>query len=242
MCQLLDQGTLSPKWAHVICSLVALVVQTVRAHPQNVQDCRVKCEAHHRAYQGHSPCCPMMQIIRLSSPAITPNTDANDFTLPDFAGSRSKAFSDLYEFEPGEEESKWNLLQTPQAPPARARHVAFAVDENHMLIFGGVDKRNRFDDTWIFNCQTKLWTKLEPTGCVHKDEQGIVRVISPGARAHFAAAQFFNTILVYGGYGGAGVVYGDLWALHVNLEASDCDKLRYASRDADHAHFNSKFM
>jgi hypothetical protein len=153
--------------------------------------------------------------------------------LSNCAGSKSKAFNDLYEFDPGEEESKWNLVQTPNAPPARARHVAFAVGENHMLIFGGVDKRNRFGDTWIYNCQTKLWAELEPTGYQHKDDQGVESVIRPGPRAHFAAAQFFNTILIYGGYGGAGVVYGDLWALHVDMQASESGKLRFASSLAD---------
>ena len=99
-----------------------------------------------------------------------------------------------------------------------------------MLVFGGVDKRSRFDDTWMYNCPTKTWTQLEAHGWRHKDERGVEQVTRPGARAHFTASKFFDRIFIFGGYGGAGVVYGDLWVLHVDMSAPDEDKLRCAVR------------
>jgi hypothetical protein len=152
----------------------------------------------------------------------------------------------LYEFKAAEEASaygelgekeaqattnlaRWNLIQTPTTPPVRARHAAFELDDNHMLIFGGVDKKKHYADTWIYSCLDESWTHVEPKGFEVRDKQGHVTVVRPGARAHFAAAKILNKIVIHGGYGGGGIVYGDLWALHVDLDASKGDKLRYAS-------------
>ena len=145
------------------------------------------------------------------------------------AGKPAQSFNDLYEFEPGEDESKWTTVVTTNAPPPRARHVSFAIDENNMLIFGGVDKRNRFSDLWVYNCPTKTWSLVEADGYEHVDEEGTTRVIKPGARAHFTATKFANRIIIYGGYGGAGIVYGDLWVLHIDMEDGSLPKLRCSS-------------
>jgi dynein heavy chain, axonemal len=134
---------------------------------------------------------------------------------------KAQSFNDLYAFDPGEDESKWSLVHTTNAPPPRARHVSFALDDNTMLIFGGVDKRNRFGDLWVYNCPTKTWQQVKADGCNHTDENGDNSIIWPGARAHFTATKFADRIFIYGGYGGAGVVYGDLWVLHITLREGD---------------------
>eukprot|EP00892_Ulva_mutabilis_P002200 jgi/Ulvmu1/11981/UM082_0060.1 len=132
---------------------------------------------------------------------------------------KAQAFNDIYEFEPGDEESKWTLIAAASCPPARARHAAFALDDDHLLIFGGVNKRERYEDLCIYSCPTKTWSKAAAQGCTFVNESGAESIISPGPRAHFTAAKASNRIFMFGGYGGAGIVYGDLWVLHVEGDA-----------------------
>jgi hypothetical protein len=131
------------------------------------------------------------------------------------ADKRAQSFNDLYEFEPGEEDSKWTLVHASNPPPSRARHAAFELDECHMLVFGGVDKHDRFADLWIYNCQTRAWKEVEAQGYEYTDENGASSIIRPHARAHFTATKFFDHIIIFGGYGGAGIVHGDLWILNL---------------------------
>ena len=144
------------------------------------------------------------------------------------AGQKAQSFNDIYELEPGEEQSKWMHVHATNPPPPRARHVAFALDDNHLLIFGGVDKRARFNDLWVYNCPTRAWTQVTAEGSEHTDESGKTSVISPAPRAHFTANKFFDRVFIFGGYGGAGIVHGDLWVLHVDLQGADVPKLRCA--------------
>lgn len=132
-----------------------------------------------------------------------------------FADNKAQAFNDIYEFEPGDEESKWTLISAVNPPAARTRHAAFALDDENLLIFGGVNKRDRYDDLCVYNCPSKTWSNVQAQGCSHVSESGVESVISPGPRAHFTAAKASNRILIFGGYGGAGIVYGDIWVLHV---------------------------
>lgn len=129
----------------------------------------------------------------------------------------------MYEFEPGEDESKWTAVAPSNAPPPpRTRHAAFALDENHLIIFGGVNKRDRYADLWVYNCPSKTWTHVEAEGFPYNDPNTeTTSVIFPGARAHFTAAKCENKIFIFGGYGGAGIVYGDLWVLHLGLDPDD---------------------
>lgn len=131
------------------------------------------------------------------------------------ADGKAQAFNDIYEFEPGDEESKWTLISATNPPAARARHAAFALDDDNLLIYGGVNKRERYGDLWVYNCPSKSWSTFKAEGCSHVSENGVESIISPGPRAHFTAAKASSKILIFGGYGGAGIVYGDLWVLHV---------------------------
>lgn len=84
---------------------------------------------------------------------------------------------------------------------ARAR--ADQVDGKRLLVFGGLDKRSRYNDAWLFNVERREWTALKLAGPC------------PEPRAHFTATRIGDRVLVFGGYGGCGAVFNDLWALHV---------------------------
>jgi dynein heavy chain len=77
------------------------------------------------------------------------------------------------------------------------------IDDTHLLIFGGLDKRARLNDAWLFNSEEKDWVQLKVDGQ------------APQPRAHFTATKFGNRIYIFGGYGGSGEVFGDLWALEL---------------------------
>lgn len=145
----------------------------------------------------------------------------------------------MYEFEPGDDESKWTLVPAANPPAARTRHAAFALDDENLLIFGGVNKRDRYDDLCIYNCPSKSWSTVQAQGCSHVSESGVESIISPGPRAHFTSAKASNRIFIFGGYGGAGIVYGDLWVLHVECDGDSNFKFRC---DTFHAFLNSADM
>ena len=85
------------------------------------------------------------------------------------------------------------------------------LDANHLLIFGGIDKRTRYNDVWVLNYEEKAWKQVEVAP--DPEAPGV-----PEPRAHFTATRFGNKIFIFGGYGGSGQVYSDTWILHVDDE------------------------
>lgn len=83
--------------------------------------------------------------------------------------------------------------------------TAWQVDDKRLLVFGGLDKRIRYNDAWLFHTDTKDWVQLQlPEGAP-----------CPEPRAHFTATKVGSRVLLFGGYGGSGQVYNDLWALSI---------------------------
>jgi len=84
-----------------------------------------------------------------------------------------------------------------------ASYTTLQVDEKTLLLFGGLDKRARYNDVWLFSWDDKEWTQVHTEGP------------APKPRAHCTATRFGSRILLFGGYGGCGEVYNDLWALNL---------------------------
>jgi len=82
------------------------------------------------------------------------------------------------------------------------------VDDKRMLVFGGLDKRTRYNDAWLFLTDSKEWVQLQLQGPC------------PEPRAHFSATKIGSKVFLFGGYGGAGQVFKDLWALSIGPDAS----------------------
>jgi hypothetical protein len=76
-----------------------------------------------------------------------------------------------------------------------------------MLVFGGLNKRTRYNDVWVLNVEDKAWQQVEVT----PDEEGGG---APEPRAHFTATLFGTRVFIFGGYGGSGQVFSDMWVLH----------------------------
>lgn len=77
------------------------------------------------------------------------------------------------------------------------------IDDKHLLIFGGINKRERYNDVWVLSLDDKTWTQVAPEGP------------APEPRAHFTATRFGSRIFIFGGYGGSGQVYNEMWVLHI---------------------------
>ena len=62
-----------------------------------------------------------------------------------------------------------------------------ALDDKHLLVFGGIDNKTRYDDTWLLNIKTGSWQQVAVDGP------------RPPARAHHTATKIGNRIYVFGG-------------------------------------------
>ena len=83
------------------------------------------------------------------------------------------------------------------------------IDDKRLLVFGGLDKRTRYNDAWLFHTDSKEWLQLQLQGPC------------PEPRAHFTATKFGSKVYLFGGYGGAGQVFNDLWALSTGPDAAE---------------------
>ena len=73
----------------------------------------------------------------------------------------------------------------------RWKHTAVGLDENRILVFGGLaDKNKRFDDVWILNTSAGTWQNIKHAGT------------PPCPRAHHTATMVGTKMYVIGGYGG----------------------------------------
>jgi len=83
-------------------------------------------------------------------------------------------------------------------------HTHTQIDDNTLLVFGGLNKSARYNDVWLLDVDKKEWREVKVEGP------------KPEPRAHFTATlvRFKECIFIFGGYGGSGQVYNDMWMLH----------------------------
>jgi len=70
-----------------------------------------------------------------------------------------------------------------------------------LLVFGGLNHRERYSDVWVYDTKTKKWSELAVEG------------EAPAARAHHTATLIGDQVFVFGGYGGHGKSYNELAVL-----------------------------
>ncbi|KAI3429649.1 hypothetical protein D9Q98_005734 [Chlorella vulgaris] len=125
------------------------------------------------------------------------------------AGSKASYLCDAHiaRVTPANGGVTWQALATTgDAPPPRARHTAVALDERRLLVWGGTDQKQQFNDCWVLDVQTASWKAVEVAGT------------APQPRAHHTACRLGDRLFVFGGYGGSGTALGDLWVLHLGPE------------------------
>lgn len=123
--------------------------------------------------------------------------------------AKGEALNDMYicKLAPGAPTGTWSKPKVNGEPPAgRWLHSASTV-ENKIYIFGGlVDDRKRFNDTFVFDCESMAWRKLNCRG------------VQPYPRAHHTATFLAEQrrLVIFGGYGGSGRLFSELDALDVD--------------------------
>ena len=74
-----------------------------------------------------------------------------------------RAVNDLYVLDLTTLE--WSLPTASGAPPsARSAHVAAAVDDRFLLVFGGGSVARCYNDLWVLDTETGAWSNPRPEG------------------------------------------------------------------------------
>jgi dynein heavy chain len=59
----------------------------------------------------------------------------------------------------------WQALSVQGPSPApRARHTAVALDSRRLLVWGGIERKCRFNDCWVLDVAAQRWTAAEVRG------------------------------------------------------------------------------
>lgn len=65
-----------------------------------------------------------------------------------------------------------------KGPAPRSGHVAVALSDAHLLIFGGGSVAQCFGDLWLLTVESWSWTKITPTGKAPSARAGVT-LLSP---------------------------------------------------------------
>jgi len=120
------------------------------------------------------------------------------------AGETNERVAELLCYEP--EAQRWTLLEPAEGqawPAPRSACTFTALDDERMLLFGGYDGTQRFNDTWLYLVESGQWQKLPQTGR------------TPAARSGHSAAVIGKRLFVFGG-ATVGKTLNDLCVLDVS--------------------------
>ena len=102
----------------------------------------------------------------------------------------------------------WENRNPTTKPYARSRHaMAYDVQSDRVVLFGGNGPTSTLGDTWSYDLNTNTWTNLNPT----------VRPPARGGHA-MAYASRSDRIILFGGNDGA-TVFADTWSYDLNANA-----------------------
>ncbi|KAJ8488304.1 hypothetical protein ONZ45_g14004 [Pleurotus djamor] len=125
-----------------------------------------------------------------------------------FGGQVDRDFlNDLWSFDLNSLRTKavWERYEpaTPDRPPPRTGHVCVTFGER-IIIFGGTDGQYHYNDTWVFDINTRTWSELQCIGFI------------PSPREGHAAALVDDVMYVFGGRGVDGNDLSDLAAFKIS--------------------------
>jgi len=130
---------------------------------------------------------------------------------------RANAVSTLSAFDV--RSGSWSEHTTAVAPCARAAHTAVGGERSQILVFGGVDykEKRKLNDVNVFDTRTGCWElDLPTTGDQPSPRSG-----------HCAVMMGANHMLIFGGIGADGTTLGDAYVL--DIEASHWSKAEFAA-------------
>ncbi|KIP12569.1 hypothetical protein PHLGIDRAFT_97993 [Phlebiopsis gigantea 11061_1 CR5-6] len=103
-------------------------------------------------------------------------------------------------------QAQWDLVEPAEGSPKPAQrtgHVCVSYGEK-IILFGGTDCQYHYNDTWVFDTVTRMWSELTCIGFI------------PSPREGHAAAVVDDVVYVFGGRGVDGKDLGDLGAFKLS--------------------------
>lgn len=102
-----------------------------------------------------------------------------------------------------------SLLRT-RSTCTPASLLIWSISLTQVYRFGGTDCQYHYNDTWVFDTTTNIWTELTCIGFI------------PSPREGHAASLVDDVIYVFGGRGVDGKDLGDLGAFKISSESTHC--------------------
>jgi hypothetical protein len=98
-------------------------------------------------------------------------------------------------------ENLWTRINVAVDPgPRGATAMAYSPDHKVILLFGGMNTQGRLDDTWVFDCGTESWTKIETSN--KPEGRGDSAMVYDATNKKF---------ILYGGWGNRSGLQSDTW-------------------------------
>jgi hypothetical protein len=194
---------------------------------------------------GHSPLVWLKPIVVGDTPCPRAGHSAVLFgaSMIVFGGSRgwgTDAFNDLHVLDVGnvrpwcgpswlEDEAGldaeslvfwYSPIVAGQPPSARAGHTASVIG-NNMLVFGGADSSQCFNDIHVLQCSTFTWSSPVCSGPV------------PCARSGTASVAVGDTLVIFGGSSFTGELMGDVLLLETDFLGRTTTGTRHFSKVSD---------
>jgi len=96
------------------------------------------------------------------------------------------------------ETNKWHLETTKgTGPSGRIGHAATLIPGNKMLVFGGNTDRSMLNDLFVYNIDSKTWTKLNPSGDIPVARTGTIGSVIGDYVYFFGGIKYYGDIYGY---------------------------------------------
>ena len=103
------------------------------------------------------------KIQSLSSLFLQATTIGNKVYIFGGEDRSRRAVADLYVLDMTSLQWSKPDIQGP-VPTARSAHIACAVEDRFLLVFGGGSVARCFNDVWAYDTETSNWSSLKPAG------------------------------------------------------------------------------
>ena len=140
---------------------------------------------------------------------------------PNTPADKDCLVSDVWKLSLGSAQPAWEKMSvlSEEKPTGRIGHSINMMSDGSMVVYGGTDGQQVYEDIWIFTSQFNInsgrWTRVE-----------VDHTRSPGpGRRFYHSATFYEVagaapdtghVLVFGGFDDVNVLRSDLWLLQIN--------------------------
>jgi len=140
-------------------------------------------------------------------------TDSSNQRIILFGGgnyrlSWGQYFNDVWSLDLNSEGWKLINLSTPMPGVRIGGPIVYDPVRIRMILFGGTDGTNFYNDVWLLNLQagSETWVQLNPTGTPPTPRSDATAILDP----------INNRLIIFGGAFSSGTYVNETWALNLN--------------------------